>query len=225
LATSTDRDHCLCIVSDQEKPVTLSQRYWNLDWTATCPWRFDDVVVEAAPFAAGIPFMREHYPSIFETHGEQSRFLSSPMTAAKRRFCDEADTFVFRSADRTIGLFIGNPSDWSTYYLRSTAILPAYRERRLFTRFVEQLYAPLRAVGVERVEAECSPANTPIMRVLIGQGFFVTSTANSERWGATVRLTKFLADEAAQVFLRQFNCVTRTKKEVVVAPHPERSLS
>ncbi len=171
------------------------------------PWTFDDVTVITAPFAAAVPFMQEHYATIFGAHAAEGRFLSSPMTPAKRRFCEDSDVFLFRESGRTIGLFMAQPADWSTYYMRSVAVLPAYRERRLLTRFMENSYAPLANVGVERIEGECSPANAPMMRMLVGQGFLVTSTSNSERWGSTVRFTKYLSEAARTVFLRQFNAV------------------
>jgi hypothetical protein len=213
------------IAKPAASPV-LSNRLWDLDWRRVLPWTFEEVKVESASFEDAIPFMRDHYASIFGVHAGEARFLASPMTEAKRRFCDESDVFLFRVSGRTVGLFLANPADWSTYYMRSVAVLPEFRERRLLTRFMELSYAPLREAGVERIEGECSPANAPMIRMLVGQGFLVTSTANSERWGATVRFTKFLSDEAESVFLRQFNSVI-PKKKVSGSPTPtlERSTS
>jgi hypothetical protein len=111
-------------------------------------------------------------------------------------------------------LLLANPLDWSTYYMRSVAMLSEFRERRLLTRFMERSYEPLREAGVERIEGECSPANTPMMRMLVGQGFLVTSTTNSERWGSTVHFTKFLSEEADTVFRRQYCYVPPIKKKV-----------
>jgi hypothetical protein len=187
------------------EPATLSRRLWDLEWQRVLPWTFEEVAVESATFEEALPFIEEHYPSIFGTNGGEARFLASPMNEAKRRFCDESDVFLFRVGRRAVGLLLANPVDWSTYYMRSVAILPELRERRLLTRFVERSYEPLRKVGVERIEGECSPANVAMMRMLVGQGFLVTSTANSERWGSTVRFTKFLREDNEAVFLRQFS--------------------
>jgi hypothetical protein len=134
------------------------------------------------------------------------------MSEAKHRFCTESDAFLFRVGSRPVGLLLANPVDWSTYYMRSVAILSEFRERHLLTRFMERSYEPLRKAGVERIEGECSPANTPMMRMLVGQGFLVTSTANSERWGSTVRFTKFLTEDSEAVFLRQFSSLPLKKK-------------
>ncbi len=191
--------------------TTLSKRFWGLEWGRVLPWSFDDVSVEVASFDDVLPFMRDHYAAIFAASAGEARFLASPMTEAKRRFCAEIDVFAFRAGTRTVGILLANPVDWSTYYMRNVAILEEYRERRLFTRFFEASYAPLREAGVKRIEAETSPGNAPVMRMLMGQGFIVTGSVNSERWGALVRCTKFLNEEAEGVFLRQFNSVTRKR--------------
>ena len=200
-------DHSVVIAT----PRSLSSRWWNLHWDEQMPWSFGDVRVECASFDDARPFMQAHYARIFGAEGG-SRFLESPMTPHKQRFCNDSDVFLFKAGSRPVGLFMANPTDWSTYYMRSVAILPEYREQRLLTQFMERSYAPLRGAGVERIEGECSPANTPMMRMLTGQGFLVTSTANSERWGATIRFTKFLSEAAETVFLRQFNAVAPARR-------------
>jgi hypothetical protein len=186
-------------------PATLSRRLWDLEWQRVLPWTFEEVAVESATFEEALPFIREHYSSIFGSDASEQRFLASPMNEAKLRFCAESDIFLFRVGPRAVGLLMANPVDWSTYYMRSVAILSDFRARHLLTRFMERSYEPLRKAGVERIEGECSPANTAMMRMLVGQGFLVTSMANSERWGSTVRFTKFLTEDHEAVFLRQFS--------------------
>ena len=203
-------------------PLSLSKRYWGLDWNEHLPWSFEDIRVESASFDAAFPFIQEHYPRIFGMHAGDARFLANPMTEAKRRFCAESDTFLFRTDAQEVGVFMANPIDWSSYYMRTVGVLPEFRDRKVFARFLEQLYGPLRKAGVERVETECSPGNAPVMRTLVAQGFMVTSTATSERWGATVRFTKLLTAEAESVFLRQFNGVTARNK-FALTPTLERS--
>lgn len=191
------------------RAATLSQRILGLDWGEHLPLRIDDVWVESASFEEALPFIEAHYGRIFGD--QQARFLADPMTPAKRRFCDEMDVLTLRAdglAERAsgdlIGLLIGHPLDWSSYYMRSVAILPAYRKRHLLTRLVAWTEAPLRAAGVERIEGDCSPANAPMMKMLVGLGYLATGTTSSERWGAMVHFAKFLRDEAEEVFTRQF---------------------
>jgi hypothetical protein len=185
--------------------TTLSSRYWNLDWSDVLPWRIGDVTVESGTFADAVSFTNEHYARIFQS--AESSFLSQPMTDAKRRFSEEMDVLLFRAGPKVVGLLLGHPSDWSTYYMRSVALLPDYRGRAILTKVMERTYGPLERAGVERIEGECAPSNVPMMRMLVGQGFVLTSTATSERWGLVARFTKFLSGESQRVFSRQF-CVT-----------------
>lgn len=202
---------------------TLSSRIWGLDWGAELPWSLGDATVAAGSFSDALAFVGEHYESIFG-NGKESGFLSDPFTEAKRRFGDEMDVLLIRADCQVVGLLVAHPLDWTTYYMRSVAILPQYRERKLFVQMVERCFAPLAAVGVERIEGETAPTNTGMMRALTGLGFLVTSTANSERWGATVRFTKFLREEAASVFAERF-CRTPSARgrPVSKSSAPERS--
>ncbi len=192
---------------------TLSQRWWGLDWREVLPFHFDgDARVEVATMDEVLAFTREHYPAIFGSTDAEGRFLENPTTNAKRRFLAEMDCFLFRVSGEVAGVFMAHPWDWSSYYLRSTGILPQYRERGLMTQFFDRLEEPLQTVGVERIEAEVSPANAPIIRVLAGHGYIVTGQVASERWGLMLRYTKFLSQGASAVFRRQYTAMQIAKR-------------
>jgi len=192
---------------EAEAPLSMSMRLWGLDWGAHLPWYFDDVRAEVATAEEALPFIRQHYPAIFGKPGGEGQFLSSPMTEAKRRFFGEMDFFMLRVGDQDAGIVFGHPTDWTSYYVRSAAVVPAFRDRRVLTQFGERLFEPLRSVGVERIEAESSPANVPMARLLTGQGYIVTASVNSERWGVMLRYTKFLVAEAQAAFMRQYTAM------------------
>ncbi len=184
---------------------TLSQRILGLDWASHLPWRFGDVTVEPGRYESeAVPFMAAHYADLFDAKSLHDRFFAEELTDAKRRFMAEMDVLCFRQGGSVVGLLVGHPIDWSTYYWRSVALLPAVRERSLLGQVMESTYAPLGAAGIQRVEGECAPTNGPMMRALTKLGWVVTSTSMSERWGATVRFTKFLRDDAGAIFARQF---------------------
>jgi hypothetical protein len=192
---------------EAEASLSMSMRLWGLDWSAHLPWYFDDVRAEVATPEEALPFIRQHYPAIFGKAGAEGLFLASPMTDAKRRFFGELDFFMLRVGDDNAGIVMGHPTDWTSYYVRSAAVLPAFRDRRVLTQFGERLFEPLRSVGVERIEAETSPANVPMGRLLSGQGYMVTASVTSERWGVMLRYTKFLAPEAQAAFMRQYTAM------------------
>lgn len=204
-------------------PVTMSHRILGLDWDTILPLVVSGLTVRAGSFERdAVPFVRASYEALFGGAAEAGRFLSDPETEAKRRFGAEMDTLCLCDGTRTVGLLIGHPLDWSTYYWRSVALLPEYRSRHALAQLMELTYEPLARVGIERVEGECSPTNAPMMRTLVKLGFVVTSTANSERWGATVRFTKFLREEAEEVFGRQFCRVRARGAPAPASTHPRQ---
>lgn len=166
------------------------------------PPEIDGITVEMGSFAAVYPFVVEHWGAIFGD--DAARFHVEELTEAKRRFWDEMDVFVFRADGRIAGIAAGHPTDWSTYYMRTLALLPEYREKRFASAFGEHMSRVLRGAGVTRLEAECSVANVAMTRLFVSQGFLIGSMLASERWGVMLKFTKYLDEEAESVFRRQF---------------------
>jgi hypothetical protein len=206
----------------EREALPMSRRLWNLDWRSVLPWHFDDGRAEFATAEEALPFIQEHYPAIFGQGDLEGRFLPSPTTDAKRRFFAEMDYFLFRVDQHAAGVLMGHPTDWTSYYIRSAALLPEYRERRVLTRFLERLDQPLRAAGIERVEAECSPANVPVVRLLTAQGYVATASMSSERWGLMLRYTKFLSEDARAAFMRQYTAMPFAKRRQDDTPNLNR---
>jgi len=188
-------------------PIThrpRSRSLWGLDWRDHFPRSFGEISAHAASFDDALPFIGRHYDAIFRRDPSTDRFLADPMTHAKRRFGAEMDAFILRDEGEEIGTLIGHPTDWTTYYMRSVALLPRYRERHLLRDLVESTYGPLRDAGVERIEGDCSPGNLAMVRALTSLEFIPISTYPSDRWGVQLRFVKYLRPEAEQVFVRQF---------------------
>jgi hypothetical protein len=105
------------------------------------------------------------------------------------------------------GVWIGHPSDWSTFYARSMALLPEFRGRGFFLDFFTRVAATLKGAGVERIESETAPTNVAVNLGFVRLGWVVTGTVNTDRWGTMLRYTKFLSPEAERCFQRQFLAV------------------
>jgi hypothetical protein len=193
--------------SVDSRPPLLSEALWGIRWREMLPRPVTkDVVVVPSSFEQARPFIEAHYSTIFEDDGV-GRFLRSGATAALNRYYEAVgDFFEFKMGPRTVGLLIGTPTDWSTYYIRSAAALPEVQGKKVIQRFFPEMFAVLKAAGVERVEAETSPSNTATLHLLSRLRFNPSGTVLTDRWGALMRFTCFLDDAAEQVFLDQF-CV------------------
>lgn len=188
--------------ASSSRPEPLSKRWWDLDWASAMPWECGGVTVRYGTMDDALPFIQGHYGAIF---GEaDDRFLSDPMCPRKVRFYREADVFLIEDAGVIVGLQIATPTDWSTYYVRTLAILPAYRGRGVLEAMTERIAELLIAAGVERMEGELAPNNGACVIAQTRLGYVVTGTTATERWGTMVRLTKFLQEDASRVFHRQF---------------------
>jgi GNAT superfamily N-acetyltransferase len=183
-----------------------SRFFWDIDWAEWLPRPLtqDGIALHLGTIESAMPFISAHYAEIFEQDLERERFFHEPFDGPKLRYYQTADVFEIRHSDRTVGLLIGAPSDWSTYYLRTMAVLPAYQGRQLPRVIFPALFERLARVGVRRVEAETSPSNLATVLILTRMRFNITGSVLSERWGALLRLTKYLDDQAEGAFLDKF---------------------
>jgi RimJ/RimL family protein N-acetyltransferase len=183
----------------------LSAMLWGIDWASHLPIDLGDgVTVHFSSFDECVPFVREHYARIFQ-QDDSSPFTQTHSEPTKERYYRLAgDFFAFRLHGETIGLLVGTPSDWSTYYIRSAAILPEHLGKGVIPGFLPSMFEILKAAGLERVEADTAPSNLAVMRILTRLSFNVTGTVLTDRWGAHVHLTRYLANDREEIFLRQF---------------------
>lgn len=184
---------------------SLSRDILEIDWCAHVPWVMDGGIrLELATLHETLEFMRLYYGTIFGADGTDHRFFAETLTPAKVRFLEASDRFAFREGTRTVGLLVGQPLDWSTYYWRTVAFVPEHQGRGLLSAALERTDAVMRDAGVVRVEGEAAPNNQRQLRLLIRLGYCVTGSVNSERWGTLLRLTRFLAPQAQECFVGQF---------------------
>jgi GNAT superfamily N-acetyltransferase len=205
------------------RPESSSWRWLRLDWGAHLPWPAGGLSIEYGSFDEALPFVRAHYPAIFGPPSPD--WTTDPLTPAKRRFLESADLFTVRDGDLTVGLIVAEPSDWSTYYLRSVALLPEYRGTaggRLLREFTRRLAEVAAEVGIERIEGDIAPANTVSMLSHIRLGYVATGSYNSDRWGSLVRLTMHIDSASDSVYRKQF-CAGSWPRCRGAPPRAERS--
>jgi hypothetical protein len=184
----------------------LSEELWGLRWSDHLPLDLGGgASVHPTTFARAVPFIRAHYATIFEDDGT-SPFKSDLLTEQKARYYELcADFFEFTHEGSSIGLLVCDPSDWSTYYVRSAAILPDHHGRQLVQKFFTRLAFPeLTRVGVERVEIDVAPSNLAMRLIAARLRFVASGTVLTDRWGAHSRFTRFLAGSTERIFAKQF---------------------
>ena len=162
-------------------PRTLSEQLWDIDWERVLPHSFDDgFSAVRSSFARSANFIAEHYPTIFEESADSP--FRTQLSSAKARFYELNDFVEFRREGRVVGLVVSAPSDWSTYYVRSAALLPFVQGsavvRRLFTQIV---FPILGEAGVERVETDVSPSNTAMVHIVTRLAFNITGSLPTDR--------------------------------------------
>jgi ribosomal protein S18 acetylase RimI-like enzyme len=204
---------------------THSLQLLGLDLTVGLPKKLSNDGVLAVPgdFNRIVAFLRKNYAMFSEeSHGAGP---SEVIQQSKHTYLSACcDLIELRHKGETVGVMIGAPEDWSSYYVRMFAMLPAYQRPGLTRRFVREcLFEPLARGGVERVVAETSPANIAMSHLFTELRFRVTGNVLSDRWGPLVRYTKFLAPACEAEFLRKFGGAAPRKTEQIEPSDKEDS--
>jgi RimJ/RimL family protein N-acetyltransferase len=183
----------------------MSQKLWGIHWAQHLPFENAGFLVRLSDYTRAQAFIAANYATVFEEEANASPFATDISAAKSRYYQLFGDFFEFFYGEELAGLLVCTPTDWSTYYIRSAALIPKYQGRRIVQQFyAEALFPVLKAAGVERVEFDTSPANLAMMHIAARLRFNNTGTILSERWGAMVHFTKFLSQHKEDVFLEQF---------------------
>ncbi len=200
--------------------TSLSTKLWGLELCRDLPRVLSSDGIEAT--RGDLTRVRSFLAEEFPLFGEEALGAqpSASIRDAKRWYLHAAcDAIELRHGGHTIGVFIGAPEDWSSYYIRTFAVVQAYQRPALIRRFGREcVFGPLAEHHVERVVADTSPANLAMSRCFTELHFHVTGHQLGDRWGPLVRYTRFLDPACEAAFLKRFAGIsaggdTRTRKE------------
>jgi RimJ/RimL family protein N-acetyltransferase len=184
----------------------LSARLWGLDLARGLPRTLsrEGVTAASGDMSRIRAFLSREFASL--TEEELGATLNDTVADAKRSYLsNDCDLLELRHDARTVGVFIGAPEDWSTYYVRIFAMARDYQQRALSRRFLREcVFDALLKHSVQRVIAETSPANLAMTHMLNELRFHVTGHQLSDRWGPLVRYTKFLDPTCEAAFQQRF---------------------
>jgi RimJ/RimL family protein N-acetyltransferase len=215
----------VCGAPDDEY-LSFSERMWGFTWSEYLPVSLPTgVTLYQSTFDEMSAFATRHFARIYQHDDEGSAFVWFESGEEKKQFYKCVGDFIrLEFEGETIGMFVGNPVDWGTYYIRSISIFPEMQGRGIFQSLLQWVFATLGTIGVARVEADISVSNLPSLKGSLNVGFSVVGQTISERWGALVLLRNILKPEFKQVFQRQF-CHSRPRNRVChggsVKPSPQ----
>jgi hypothetical protein len=112
--------------------------------------------------------------------------------------------FLFKRNGKVVGWSYGEMEDFETFYMRNTGILPDHQNKKIYLHFLDQFLKYSKKIGYQRVSSQHSVSNAKIISLKMGIGFIVVGTENHDRWGALVKLVKFLDVKREKSFKKTF---------------------
>lgn len=185
----------------------LSKQLWNIDWKQELS---HDLINDRFKFCVGNRelldlFMNKHKDKIFYQSERESPFFNRSISPHKKQYLEYvSDIFLIYDNRDIVGVFVSDPTDWSSYYLRYINILPECRGEKLCELCCQRLFPILEKHNIERVSCDISPIHKAQIHRMTNLGFVITGTFQSERWGVLLQFTKFFNQETEQNFSKNF---------------------
>lgn len=115
-----------------------------------------------------------------------------------------AEYFLIYHKDKAIGWFMGEMEDFETFYMRNTGILPKHQGKGIYSAFLDKFIPYITKLGYQRISSHHVGHNKRIFNLKMNKGFMIVGTENHERWGALVKMVKFLNKEREAYHKKKF---------------------
>jgi hypothetical protein len=112
--------------------------------------------------------------------------------------------FLFKLNGETVGWFMGETEDFSTFYMRNTGILPEHQNKGIYGEFAKHFFSYLVQLGYERISSQHMVTNQKILISKLKMGFIICNLELTEDWGPMVKLVKFLFEDRRDFFIKSF---------------------
>ncbi len=93
--------------------------------------------------------------------------------------------------DEFCGWSVGAQSDYESYYMRNSAVLPQFRRRGLYRGMLNEVMQRLRGKGFQVVYSRHNATNNPVIIPKLQAGFVISALEISDRFGTLVHLKYF----------------------------------
>jgi RimJ/RimL family protein N-acetyltransferase len=107
--------------------------------------------------------------------------------------------------DEPIGWFYGYMEDEETFFIDTIGLVPAFRGQGVYSAFLRQLIAYLRAIGYERLTTSHHPNNRAALIADLKVGFNIVGLELHESHGPLVKTAYHLHKDRRQAFERVFS--------------------
>lgn len=192
--------------SSKKQSNPLSSRLYGIDWNRHYPCEIGKtgVIASYSSYEDCVDFLGKHFSLLDSENQFNFPTLPDGQKEAKARYYKEVgDFFEFRFKNQLIGSFVGTPIDWSSYYIRACAIEKNFHNLGIYQGFILKILPILSSHSIARVEVDLSTANLPCVHLFNKLKFNVTSLTSSDRWGTTLRMTKFLDKDREKQYLHR----------------------
>ncbi len=113
---------------------------------------------------------------------------------------------VFYSAgDEPVGWCYGYMEDAETLFIDTVGLIPAFRNRGIYTAFLKQFIAYLGAMGYERLTTSHHPNNRAIMIAELKAGFNIAGIELHESCGPLIKMAYIFHDDRREWFRQIFS--------------------
>ena len=126
----------------------------------------------------------------------------------------QPEWLVFYNAkDEPIGWFFGYMEDEDTFFIDTFGLVPAFRRRGIYSAFLRQLIAYLKAIGYERLTTSHGPNNRAALIADLKVGFDIVGIELHESHGPWVKTAYHLHEDRRQAFERVFSTTRESINE------------
>ena len=182
-----------------------SKNILGISWQEILPIVWEDYWLDHSSYDEFVN-IRDTPGSFFVTSDNSNdNFLKDKNSYLKekylRHFCD---FFTIKLGQKIIGVVVCEILDWSSYYLRFITIEKEHRNKNLTLKFVSVVESVMANVGIDKVICDVSPANLGQVGRMSSAGYLCTGSFLSERFGANLRLTRYLSEDSKKKFDENF---------------------
>lgn len=115
--------------------------------------------------------------------------------------CFSEHFFVMNEEEtEVIAIIIGKYVKVDTYMIQHCVTHPSYRQKGIYSAFINLLLSYTKELGFNKVTSTHSPSNNPILIANLKMGFYITSFEVDPEWGININTTYFHNEQVKRAF-------------------------